>query len=94
MKLKYNSNLFSILELILGEKDVALAQRFSSVFEVGPLLKSEHILVPFEKKINVVAYFNISILTCNLARSTIGVRRTVKDQIKSVALQLRRAKTD
>ena len=55
-------------------------------FEVGTTFLSqnsstEHLtLVPYESKfINFVAYFNTSVLKCNLACSIIGVRHTVLD---------------
>ena len=58
----------------------------NSVSEVGTTFLSQNssadhlTLIPFESKFFIfVPYFNASILLCNLVRSIIGLRRTVRD---------------
>ena len=61
-------------------------QRFSNFFEVGTSFLSQNTsadhltLVLFDSKFIIfVAQINTSILICNLARSIISARRTVRD---------------
>ena len=73
-------------------------QRFSNFLKMGNAALShknsaDHlILVPFESKfIILVAYFNTSIVVCNLARSIIGVQRTIRaDWVSAKLLKCRK----